>query len=187
MGSRERKRAERRKRKQRGAGSPATGPAAAEEVHSNGEAPAAEAKPSRSELKDKNAREALDPLHQGERPLVVTIGALISGSIALSVIVSYLLGAEVNGDKPHFGQVLAPTVLMGMMAYGMWRARYWAVLGFQVILVLLLLVSGVGLTGAQDAGEVAGRGGIFIVSGVLFYFMIKAMARIQMPQRLPPE
>ena len=28
---------------------------------------------------------------------------------------------------------------MGVMAWGMWRARYWAVLGFQTVLVFLMI------------------------------------------------
>ena len=39
---------------------------------------------------------------------------------------------------------------MGTMAYGMWRARYWAVLGFQALLVLILIAASLGLLQATD-------------------------------------
>jgi hypothetical protein len=129
-------------------------------------------------------REGLTPLAEGERPLVVTIGAVLAALIALSIVVGYLFGAEVDGEKPPFAQVLAPTLLMGVMAWGMWRARYWAVLGFQLLLVLLLFSAFFGLlVQAASPAQVAATLGLLVVAGTFFYFMVKAMARIQMPSR----
>jgi hypothetical protein len=72
-----------------------------------------------------------------------------------------------------------------MMAYGMWRVRYWAVLGFQAVLALLILAATLGLIGAGRAVTVVANLGLIAVAGTLFYFMIRAMARIQMPERQP--
>jgi hypothetical protein len=163
MGSRERKRQERRKRKQR-------------TIESYSE---------RTEARNVEAREALEPLEEGERPLAVTIGAIVSALICLSIVIAYAAGAEVNGDRPNPGQVFAPAILTGVMAYGMWRARYWAVLGFQVVLVLLILATALGLVQAESAVQVAGNLAVLAIAGVLFYFMIRALARIQMPERMP--
>ena len=158
-----------RKRKQRGASNP-------RERMERGYA--------KAEQRNQEAREALEPLAEGERPLVVTIGAVIAGLIALSIVVGYVAGTEVDGEKPRFVQVLAPALLMGIMSWGMWRARYWAVLGFQLILVLLIFASFSGLVvGASSLSQFLGTGGLLVVSGVFFYFMVKAMARIQMPTR----
>ena len=99
----------------------------------------------KAEERNQAAREALEPLAEGERPLVVTIGAVVAGLIALSIVVGYLAGVKVNGEKPKLAQVLAPALLMGVMAWGMWRARYWAVLGFQLILVFLIFSAVFGL------------------------------------------
>ena len=75
---------------------------------------------------------------------------------------------------------------MGVMAWGMWRARYWAVLGFQLLLVFLIFSAVFGLAvQAASVGPVAATLGLLAVAGTLFYFMVKAMARIQMP-RAPP-
>jgi hypothetical protein len=101
-------------------------------------------------------------------------------------VVGYLAGVEVEGGKPEVAQVVAPALLMGVMAWGMWRARYWAVLGFQLILVFLIFSAVFGLTvQAASVGEVAATLGLLAVSGTFFYFMVKAMARIQMPTRAP--
>jgi threonine/homoserine/homoserine lactone efflux protein len=70
------------------------------------------------------------------------------------------------------------------MAYGMWKARYWAVLGFQMLLVLVLLSAALGLVGVSTIPELLASLLLLAGSGTLFYFLIRAMARIQMPE--PP-
>jgi hypothetical protein len=138
----------------------------------------------RAEQRNREAREGLTPLAKGERPLVVTIGAVVSGLIAASVLVGYLVGLAVDGDKPEPAQILVPTLLMGTMAWGLWRARYWAVLGFQVLLILLIFSAVFGLAAqAATVAQVGATLGLLAVSGTFFYFMVKAMARIQMPTR----
>jgi hypothetical protein len=137
-----------------------------------------------AEVRNREAREALEPLADGERPLVVTIGALLSALLALFSIAGYLAGVEVEGDKPRLAQVLAPVLLLAIMAWGMWRARYWAVLGFQLLLVFLIFSAVFGLlVQAASAAQFAVTLALLAVSGTFFYFMVKAMARIQMPQR----
>ena len=75
---------------------------------------------------------------------------------------------------------------MGAMAVGLWRARYWAVLGFQTLLALLIVIWSLLLVKAETAlGALlatADRG----AAGTLFWFLVKALARIQMPDRRPP-
>src|SRR4029079_3246469 len=130
---------------------------------------------------------------EGERPLVVTIGAIVSALIAVSTIVGWLAGVEVRkvgryaiqcgeGDA-RLLSVIAVVGLMGTMAYGMWRARYWAVLGFQALLVLLLVAASLGLVHATQATQAIGTSLLIVGAGAMFFFMIKAMARIQMPER----
>jgi hypothetical protein len=67
----------------------------------------------------------------------------------------------------------------------MWRARYWAVLGFQTLLLLLILTATGGLVLARSALQAVTTGLLLAAAGTLFWFMVKAMARIQMPARLP--
>jgi hypothetical protein len=138
----------------------------------------------RAEARNQEVRENLAPLAAGERPLVVTIGAVIAALVAASIVGGYLAGVEVEGDKPRLVQVLAPALLMGIMAWGMWRARYWAVLGFQLLLVFLIFSAIFGLAvQASSFAQFAVTLGLLAVTGSLFYFMVKAMARIQMPSR----
>jgi hypothetical protein len=180
MASRERKRAERRKRKERG-----------QERSSQTER--REAMAARSEARNQAVRDTLEPLDEGERPTVVTIGAVISAAIAISAVVGYLAGVEVRRfgsdgiqqgeDTAPLLSVVAAVALMGTMAYGMWRARYWAVLGFQVLLVIVLVAASLGLVQATSWTQAIGTTLLIVAAGAMFYFMIKAMARIQMPSR----
>ena len=138
----------------------------------------------RAEERNQEVRENLEPLAEGERPLVVTIGAVVAALIALSIIAGYLAGVKVEGDKPRLAQVLAPALIMGVMAWGLWRARYWAVLGFQLLLVFLIFSAVFGLAvQAATVAQFAVTLGLLAVAGGFFYFMVKAMARIQMPTR----
>ena len=178
MGSRERRRVERQKRKRRG-------------VEREGEPSAASAAPSRSELKDQAAREALEPLGEGERPGAVTVGAVVSTLMALvfwvSAVVALVTDIEVSGTEPRPVPLALFAVVLSLMAYGMWRARYWAVLGFQALLALIMLSAGLGLVQVTTVLQAIGTLLILAGAGALFYFMVKALARIQMPQRLPRE
>jgi hypothetical protein len=113
---------------------------------------------------------------------------VLSGLLALSIVGGYLAGVKVDGESPQVAQVIAPALLMGMMSWGMWRARYWAVLGFQLILVFLIFSAVFGLLiQASTVPEFAATLGLLAVSGTFFFFMVKAMARIQMPQRRTTE
>ena len=165
MASRERKRAERQKRKARSSERRAEMSV-------------------RSEAKNEAAREALEPLSQGERPVVVTVAALISMAIAVMSIAGFALWSVLRDDpRPNAFSVASFVLVIGAMAYGLWNVRYWAVLGFQAALVLVVIAAGLGTISGLTLGLVLGNLVIFVIAGTLFYFMIKAMARIQMPER----
>ena len=166
------------KRKRRGAPKPGNGGAPKVNPMTRGYA--------KAEQRNQEAREALQPLAEGERPTVVTIGAIVAALISLSIAVGYAAGVEVNGEQPKLPQVVAPMVIMGVMAWGMWHARYWAVLGFQLMLVIVLFSAFFGLlVGVSSVSQAIGTVALLAVAGTFFFFMVKAMARIQMPSRSP--
>ena len=170
MADRERKRVQRRKRKERGA-----------ERRVELERRRAEMA-ARSEERNRAARDALDPLEPDERPGVVTAGAVISALISLSIVIGYGVGVEVDGEPPNLLQMLAPAIIFAVMAWSMWRARYWAVLGFQTVLLLALVWASLSLLTASRWQQAIGNVALIAGSGALFYLNIKAMARIQMPE-----
>jgi steroid 5-alpha reductase family enzyme len=79
--------------------------------------------------------------------------------------------------------VLSYSALMGIAAWGMWRAKYWAVLGMQAILGILIVLFSVFLFEASNVQSALICVAVIGPAGALFYFLVKAMARIQMPQR----
>jgi hypothetical protein len=138
--------------------------------------------PSRSERKDAEARAALEPLEPDERPLPVTIGAIVALLFGLSNFVMYAAGTEIRGQEPNAG-VLVFGALMLYAAWGMWKVRYWAVLGMQALLALMILAFSISAMTASSALGVVIALAVIAGAGTLFWFMIKAMARIQMPTR----
>jgi hypothetical protein len=139
--------------------------------------------PTRSELKDAEARAKLVPLGPGERPSAVTIAAIVSACLAVANVVLALAGFDVRGDQPPLGGVLFFTGILLVMTWGLWRARYWAVLGMQAMLGLTMLLFALALPFAANLRAVVLAVGVLIPSGALFWFLVKAMARIQMPER----
>lgn len=165
MARRERRRAERQKRKARSA-------------ERRTEIAA------RYEERNRAAREALEPLPEGERPAVVTVAAVITTGITLLSLAGFALWDVLRDDpRPNAVGAFSFVIVIGAMAYGLWRGRYWAVLGFQATLVLVMLGAVLGTISALTVGLLLGNLAIVAIAGVLFYFMIKALARIQMPER----
>jgi cation transport ATPase len=193
-GARDRKRAERQKRKRRSVERPSvpveTQAAAATEQSNGDQAPSEdfqEKMARRYEERNVEARAKLEPLEPGERPTAVTVGAIVAGVLGVIFTVSAVLAiAGVNaGDreiKP--APIIAFAIVFWVMTIGMWRARYWAVLGFQTLLLLMILASAFGLVVVSSVLQAVGTLLLLGGSGALFYFMIRAMARIQMP--VPP-
>jgi hypothetical protein len=144
----------------------------------------------KAEERNREAREALRPLEQGERPTVVTVGACFAALIAVlfwaSCLVALLSDATVNGREPNPAPLALFALIMSAMAWGMWKARYWAVLGFQMLLVLFLLAAVAGIVNSTTWLQFAGTTLLIAAAGTLFFFMVKALARIQMPERPGP-
>ena len=138
-----------------------------------------------AEEKNRRAREALEPLGEGERPTVITVGAVFCAVMAAiawsSTGVALLTGAEVNGVRPNIAQLVLTGLITTALAWGLWRSRYWAALGFQALLLLLLLAGVAGLVLAGTLVQAVSTIVLVGILGAMFWFMVKAMARIQMP------
>jgi hypothetical protein len=184
------------RKRRRGAARPAasgSAPAATRAPASSG-TPAADATPApasgayaRSRARDEAARAALKPLRPGQRPTAVTVGAIAAAVLALANLIALAFGYNAGEDTVSpgsnvTGSLIAAAVL-GLVAYGMWKARYWAVLGMQTLLALTIVVSALGLVQAVNWWAFVLVSVILVLSGTLFWFLVKAMARIQMPER----
>ena len=143
-------------------------------------------RPSRSEAKNAAVRAQLEPLDAGERPGAVTVGAAIATVLAVGNVVLYLAGVKVSGQKPTVQGIAGPTLIMAVCGYGMWRAKYWAVLGMEALLGLVIIIFALLLATAENLQAVLVSVAVIVLSGWLFWKLVKAMARIQMPKRPEP-
>lgn len=137
----------------------------------------------RTSARNDAARARLEPLAPGERQLPVTVGAVVATALGLVNLGFYAFGGEISGDRPALPGVLAYSGLLLAAGYGQWRSRYWAVLGMEVLLAIVIVVFGALLVVASNLLAVAVSIVMIAASGTLFWFLIKAMARIQMPER----
>jgi hypothetical protein len=134
---------------------------------------------SRTEAKNAAARAELEPLQEGERPLPVTIGAIVA--LVLVVVQIPLYFAFDGDDRPALPGFIGFLVLMLVMAWGMWNVKYWAVLGFQALLAIVILIVSLLAFVASDIWTFLLCAAIVVPASALFWFMVRALARIQMP------
>jgi len=153
----------------------------------NGEPAAAPRGYARSRAKDEAARAALTPLAPGERPTAVTVGAIVAALLAAANLIAVVAGWDGAAGSDDRARAIAGSLLVTgllcVVAYGMWRAKYWAVLGMQTLLALTVIAASLGLVTAENVGAMLVLVAIIAAAGALFWFMVKAMARIQMPER----
>jgi hypothetical protein len=128
-------------------------------------------------------RAALKPLGPGERPRAVTVAAVVTGLIGVTNLAAYIAGMKVSGERPSVVGILLFTGIMLAAAWGAWNVRYWAVLGIQALLGLTVVIFSLLAIKAENIGALAIALVFIAGAGTLFWFLVKCMARIQMPQR----
>jgi hypothetical protein len=140
----------------------------------------------RGRAKDEAVRASLEPLRPGERPTAVTVGAIAAALLAVGNVVALLAGFDTGADGsegPAVAGTLLVSAVLGALAYGMWRARYGAVLGMQTLLAITIVFCSVGLVTATSVWAAVLLVLMIAAAGALFWFLVKAMARLQMPER----
>jgi hypothetical protein len=136
----------------------------------------------RSRAKDDAVRAALEPLEPGERPTAVTVGAIVAAVATVANLVALAFGYDADKPRDTFTTLLGAVILV-TIAVGMWRARYWAVLGMQTLLAITVILSSLALIAATNIWGAVLALMLIGGAGTLFWFLVKAMARIQMPER----
>jgi hypothetical protein len=137
----------------------------------------------RGRARDDAVRAGLEPLAPGERPTAIVVAAALALVLGLANLGLFLSGWELRGEQPQVGGLLIFTALMLSAAIGMWQLRYWAVLGFQALLGISIAISALSLLVASNLQGAALSLLVVLGAGTLFWFLVRAMARIQMPER----
>jgi hypothetical protein len=143
----------------------------------------------RGRARDDEIRANLVPLAPGERPPVVTLAAIIAFVFAAANAVAGLTGNDISSEAGDPSVATAVTTALLLVAgFGMLKRQYWAVLGFETILGLQIVFFSLYLIGVQSlVGAIVPLVAIGLL-GWLFWKLVGAMARLQMPKRseLPP-
>jgi hypothetical protein len=134
---------------------------------------------SRSKAKADAIRAQLEPLAPGERPLGLKLAAGLAAFLCAANLVGAAVG--VGGESPALG--LAFALLMGGFAYFLWERRYVAILLFQALLALTIIVFTLSLAFAGNAVAVVLCVGGIVICAPIFWLLIRVMARLQVPPR----
>ena len=134
-------------------------------------------------LREQEARAALEPLRAGERPTALLVAIAVAVALALATIVGTLTVHDLSRRGGSLPAGLFLACVLAMLAFGMYRHRYWAVLGFEALLAFQILVTSLALVVASTllaaAVCLAGIG----LGGWLFWKLVRVMGRIQAAER----
>jgi phosphotransferase system glucose/maltose/N-acetylglucosamine-specific IIC component len=128
-------------------------------------------------------RAAPEPFGEGERPgaLLAAVGVcvLLAGAVIAGALTVHDL-ARRGGSVP--GAIFLAAVLAAL-GLGMYRRRYWAVLGFEALLAFQIIVTSLALVVASTiAAAVICTVGVGL-GGWLFWKLVGVMSRIQAGER----
>ena len=136
--------------------------------------------------RDELARAALEPLGEGERPAALLIAVAVCVLLALGVIAG---AATVHDLSRHGGSLPGGAFIaltLALVAQGMYRRRYWAVLSFQALLAFQILVTSLALV---VSSTILAAGACLLsigLGGWLFWKLVRVMGRIQASERGTP-
>jgi hypothetical protein len=137
----------------------------------------------RARARDAAVRAQLVPLAPGERPVPLLVAAVAATLIVVANLALLIGGWEVDGEDPSTAFVLGFAVLMAAIAAGLWRRRYWAVLGFEAALAVAVTWAGLSLLLANNIAAVVLCLAVIAGGGALFWKLVRVMARIQATAR----
>jgi len=137
----------------------------------------------RGDERSQLARDALRPLGPGERPPALRVAIAVCVALAIAVVA----GAATVDDLSRHGGSLPGAALLAvvfvLLAQGMYRQRYWAVLSFEALLAFQIIVTSLALVVASTLLAA----GVCLVSvglgGWLFWKLVRVMGRIQAGER----
>jgi hypothetical protein len=137
----------------------------------------------RARERDEAARAELKPLGPDERPWPLVAAAVLAAALGAANIISLAAGVTVGGKKPAPGGVIVFAVVMFVAAWGIWQKRYWAVLGFQALMTLIVLFFFLFLLRASSIAAALIAVAVIAVAGTMFWKLIRVMGRMQVPSR----
>jgi hypothetical protein len=136
----------------------------------------------RSEIRNEAVRATLRPYAPGERPAPVTIGASVALVLGLANLGLMVGGYKIHGHSEVAGGVIFAVITLSAAA-GMLRMRYLAVLGFEAVLGIAIVVFALFLIRASNILAVLLCLAVISLGGWLFWKLVRVMSRMQAPER----
>jgi hypothetical protein len=124
-------------------------------------------------------RATLEPLDEGERPRALIIGTVIAALLSLAVIAGTTSVHELNRHGGSLAGGVFLALVLWVLAIGMYRRFYWAVLGFEALLAFQVIVTSLALVVASTIPAAVLCLLSILLSGWLFWKLIRVMGRIQ--------
>ncbi len=121
----------------------------------------------------------LEPLGEDERPRPLWVAVVVAALLAVGILASV---ASVHDLRSRGGSVPGGVFLacvLGALAWGMYRRRYWAVLGFEGLLAFQIIVTSLALVVASTILAAALCTISIGLGGWLFWKLVRVMGRIQ--------
>jgi hypothetical protein len=132
---------------------------------------------------EEQARAALVPLADDERPAALLAAIGVCTVLAVAVLVG---GLSIHDLAKHGGSLPGAIFLgaiLAVLALGMYRRRYLAVLGFEALLAFQIIVTSLALVVAETLVAAAGCLLAIGLGGWLFWKLVRVMGRIQAGER----
>jgi hypothetical protein len=137
---------------------------------------------SRSEARNAEIRAALRPYAPGERPRIVLVSAAVAAALALANLISWLAGLKVSGHHPAATGIFIFSAVLLACAGGLWQMRSGAVLGFMCLMAIIAILFTLFLIEASNVLGVIVALAIILVTGYLFFKLVRVLSRLQMPR-----
>jgi hypothetical protein len=129
--------------------------------------------------REEAARAALEPLAPGERPPALLVAIGVCGLLAVAVLVGALTIHDLSRHGGSVPGAILIAVVLGAVAQGMWKGRYWAVLGFEALLAFQIVVTSLALVVASTVLAALACTVAIGLGGWLFWKLVRVMGRIQ--------
>jgi hypothetical protein len=138
-----------------------------------------EGRSARPPAREEQARAELVPLGPGERPLALLVAVGVCVVLAGAVTVGGLTIHDLSSHGGSLPGAIFLAAILALLALGMYRRRYLAVLGFEALLAFQIIVTSLALV---VASTLVAAGGCLLAIGLggwLFWKLVRVMGRIQ--------
>jgi hypothetical protein len=124
-----------------------------------------------------------EPLADGERPPALLVAVGVCVVVAVAVLVGGLTVHDLSRHGGSLPGAIFIAAILTLLALGMYRRRYFAVLGFQALLTFQIIATSLALLLASSILTAVLCLLAIVLGGWLFWKLIRIMGRIQAGER----